>query len=313
MSSPKALEIYRAARGAVHKFFYSPTAESSDQLLQVVRGTPSSVWFIRWVTLFNATGGVAVMFACAAFLLRSWSDCDLCNRPLRWWLLVQALLQAAHFPVRCAVLKSLQTAEADEELMLTRLASLTASPAWCVSKVVALMLYVWYILGVIWWTHVGTCTGCPGIMQLIGGILFLHTARTIIVLAAFRMLLTDDRGTDPPVTSIVQAATQVQIRALPLIKVSSMDVKPQGGSCAVCLGDFRPEEFLRELPCRHHFHRRCVDRWLSRNKRCPLCIRAIDEAVCSAPWGAWARGGCTSFAWRRQHSAHHRNVNHTVG
>lgn len=243
MSSPKALEIYRAARGAVHKFFFSPTAESSDQLLQVVRGTPSSVWFIRWVTLFNATGGVAVMFACAAFLLRSWSDCDLCNRPLRWWLLVQALLQAAHFPVRCAVLKSLQTAEADEELMLTRLASLTASPAWCVSK----------------------------------------------------------------------AATQVQIRALPLIKVSSMDVKPQGGSCAVCLGDFRPEEFLRELPCRHHFHRRCVDKWLSRNKRCPLCIRAIDEAVCSAPWGAWARGGCTSFAWRRQHSAHHRNVNHTVG
>ncbi|NP_001148030.2 uncharacterized protein LOC100281639 [Zea mays] len=42
--------------------------------------------------------------------------------------------------------------------------------------------------------------------------------------------------------------------------------------CRVCLSKIRLGEATRRLPCRHVFHRDCVDRWLSSCKRtCPLC------------------------------------------
>lgn len=52
-----------------------------------------------------------------------------------------------------------------------------------------------------------------------------------------------------------------------------------GEECCVCLSRFEEEdEATRELPCRHLFHRACVDRWLllSRRRTCPLCRVPID-------------------------------------
>jgi hypothetical protein len=49
--------------------------------------------------------------------------------------------------------------------------------------------------------------------------------------------------------------------------------------CRVCLSKFRVGETTRRLPCRHVFHRDCVDRWLLSCKRtCPLCrVYVADE------------------------------------
>ncbi|KAI8829208.1 hypothetical protein BJ741DRAFT_623808 [Chytriomyces cf. hyalinus JEL632] len=41
--------------------------------------------------------------------------------------------------------------------------------------------------------------------------------------------------------------------------------------CPVCLEDFKELEVLRELPCKHLFHRRCIDTWLSLSCFCPTC------------------------------------------
>ena len=53
--------------------------------------------------------------------------------------------------------------------------------------------------------------------------------------------------------------------------------------CAICLSQFEPGEELRELPCAHFFHSRCIDEWLLgraanaqhveelRLAACPLC------------------------------------------
>ncbi|THU63198.1 hypothetical protein C4D60_Mb01t13190 [Musa balbisiana] len=41
--------------------------------------------------------------------------------------------------------------------------------------------------------------------------------------------------------------------------------------CCICLSAYDDGVELRELPCKHHFHRACVDKWLFINATCPLC------------------------------------------
>ncbi|PAN08172.1 hypothetical protein PAHAL_1G393200 [Panicum hallii] len=47
---------------------------------------------------------------------------------------------------------------------------------------------------------------------------------------------------------------------------------PGAGECAVCLEAFRAGDRRRVLPgCEHGFHAECVDSWLRKSRRCPIC------------------------------------------
>ncbi|KAJ0582287.1 putative transcription factor C2H2 family [Helianthus annuus] len=41
--------------------------------------------------------------------------------------------------------------------------------------------------------------------------------------------------------------------------------------CCICLCTYDDGTELRELPCCHHFHTTCIDKWLFINATCPLC------------------------------------------
>ena len=55
------------------------------------------------------------------------------------------------------------------------------------------------------------------------------------------------------------------------------DGSPQ---CYICLEEFHGGEEIRELPCRHAFHRKCVDKWLLRSsRRCPTCRAEVPRVA----------------------------------
>ncbi|KAL6657229.1 hypothetical protein ACP70R_005009 [Stipagrostis hirtigluma subsp. patula] len=60
--------------------------------------------------------------------------------------------------------------------------------------------------------------------------------------------------------------------------------------CAFCLSGIEEGEEVRELRCRHLFHRSCLDRWLLARPlaTCPLCRRRLltpsSPPAAQAPW-----------------------------
>ncbi|KAG5178534.1 hypothetical protein JKP88DRAFT_329024 [Tribonema minus] len=42
--------------------------------------------------------------------------------------------------------------------------------------------------------------------------------------------------------------------------------------CSVCLSAFEAPQEVRQLPCKHLYHKECIDKWLDSGKEtCPLC------------------------------------------
>lgn len=42
--------------------------------------------------------------------------------------------------------------------------------------------------------------------------------------------------------------------------------------CYICFHKFEKGKFKRHLPnCKHFYHKKCIDKWLKINARCPIC------------------------------------------
>ncbi|KAM1161119.1 hypothetical protein ACFX2B_000248 [Malus domestica] len=60
--------------------------------------------------------------------------------------------------------------------------------------------------------------------------------------------------------------------------------KLKATECSVCFSDFEEGDKVRELKCKHTFHKHCLDKWLQQYwATCPLCRTKVlsDDVVAS--------------------------------
>lgn len=223
--------------------------------------------------MFSSAGSAIVCLTSFAFLGMFWRRCGVCDRPLRWWLLLHAIIQLLQLPVRLVFLTRMRQSRQDrlEHCMTT----ITSSLAWRTSKNLSLFTYGWFVLGVVWILNAGMCPKCPGIYWITIAVMLQAIARALVALICFRVLFpsTDIVHDDPK----VEPATPYEIAGLPLIQFSADLFDEPGASCAVCLSEYEARDMLRKLPCGHFFHQKCAEQWLWRSRKCPLCMSPIDK------------------------------------
>jgi len=260
--------------------------ENPDPLLDVVQQHPEeAAWFIKVVMFFGSLSGVLISVPCGVFLSMYWTPCGLCNRPLRYWVLVHCVLQLLQAPVRLVFFMRLCQIQQRNGNIQECVRQLTHSSAWKTSKIVSIVTYGWFILGVVWLLNSTHCKACPGLYRLSLAVIFTAITRLLVTLIVFHHSF-PPRAQDAQPAPKVRGATQDLIDKMPLVQFTS---EISETNCAVCLSEFEWCDMLRRLPCSHHFHKPCIDRWLKRNKVCPLCLQDID-----APPAASCRHGSST-------------------
>lgn len=61
-------------------------------------------------------------------------------------------------------------------------------------------------------------------------------------------------------------ASKASIDAMPIV-----DIDGCGGECVICLEEWKVEETVKEMPCKHRFHGGCIEKWLGFHGSCPVC------------------------------------------
>ncbi|XP_061525079.1 RING finger protein 150-like [Phycodurus eques] len=73
-----------------------------------------------------------------------------------------------------------------------------------------------------------------------------------------------------------KAISKLQVRN---IRKGDQETEADFDNCAVCIEGYKANDVVRILPCRHLFHKSCVDPWLLDHRTCPMCKMNILKAL----------------------------------
>lgn len=168
-------------------------------------------------------------------------------------------------------------------------------------RIVNAWYLVWFILGSVWVSDGGTCSStAPHLYRLIVALTIIYYALLFLPLACFCLIVCC-----LPLFILVyrimlpyaererrraRAADPVQVQNLDSIIYTperfaeyTGNQNPDDASCVICLCEYEPNDVVRFLPCKHHFHKDCVDVWLRLDKACCLCKQDIDATQSTTP------------------------------
>ncbi|ERN19196.1 E3 ubiquitin-protein ligase At4g11680 isoform X2 [Amborella trichopoda] len=167
-----------------------------------------------------------------------------------------------------------------------------------------LFFAIWFVMGNVWVfdNRLGSSSRAPTLYGLCFGLLAWNALSysfpfiLFVVLCCCVPLISNAIGYNMNLGSLNRGASEDQISKLPswrfkagdeFMKANNSDklgvvksnrpLAPVDLECCICLAKYMDKEELRELPCSHFFHLRCIDQWLKIISCCPLCKQELDR------------------------------------
>lgn len=106
----------------------------------------------------------------------------------------------------------------------------------------------------------------PAIMSL----LEVEGGEEAVIAEAMRRSMEEEEAPKPRMPRVKESV----IAALPVTRLSFAHIRRLPGNhkcCAVCLEDFKSQDYQKTLPCKHRFHPQCIDECLRHSSACPIC------------------------------------------
>jgi hypothetical protein len=74
--------------------------------------------------------------------------------------------------------------------------------------------------------------------------------------------------------------TRMNVVQMPRVLASDVGAD----QCSICFDEYGEDDLVTQLPCKHHFCTKCIERWLTqRSKRCPICKQDAKGDVHELP------------------------------
>ncbi|KAF8985450.1 hypothetical protein BGZ46_004043 [Entomortierella lignicola] len=220
-------------------------------------------------------GNISTNSSSTSSSVNSWSIIRLiCNEQLFSWLTVQGVLFMLQIIYACFILQ--------RQTMSSRIAILDQR-----SRILLLVFMVWTIIGVGFLGADNNSSNrdpyCIPSNDPVFGLAFKIIVFHSLLIGLYFLPCSSFLLSRVVPTSIASGLTRTATKPM-IDKLGSTSMTegmfggdPEEAVCAICLGEYAPNETIRFLPCRHHFHLECVDQWLFTDKSCPLCKHDIDK------------------------------------
>ena len=216
------------------------------------------------------------------------SQCFACDSYLTYWLTGFVTLRCLDFPFRLINLQklvSLYFNDAwDDGIFTTRkLMRLVRSLPFSLLKANNMFGYLVFILGFLRLKYGNPCPETDtNLYSVCIYVSCVYLTRIFLGVIRFHFEAKSAREyRNLDITQVLtNGATIDMIEKIELVKLGGK-FKNLREECPICTEVFQKGDLVRLLPCNktHYFHQHCLDRWLIRKDKCPLCAISVSKKL----------------------------------
>jgi hypothetical protein len=217
----------------------------------------------KWGHFLMQLINVVQLVVSTAILVETW-DKD-CNVNLHAWLVVLEVITFVRWVTNSFSLPL--------DRPITRCAICIK---WLLRYVIPFFAFIWMWIGTAWISQ--SDDECPtklvnlSIVWLVFEFIRFFVLSMIIIICTFYFPMSLIYA-----KIIYPRRNQQALNKIPTFKFTpQIDIQAEDATCAICTNVYVLNEELRKLPCGHHFHRECVDKWVTLRANCPYCRASLD-------------------------------------